>query len=252
MTTAENPRVKMGDNNPPEPIDPLIIEGNERVDTANRWLTQRKEITDAEMADKAQFFISQVEGTRKALDDQRLAEGRQFKKQQDVKYSTPLSLLELAKTKLTDMRRAWLKKEDDRLTKERQEAEARVETARKAAEEAQKRAEAEARKKNGDPLRAEIAAREAAAAITAAEEDMTAVPEKAAIKGAYTTKAVGLRDYWSATVDDFTEAFKTYKKRPAVILAIKAAVEKEADTDAKKFKDKTLAPKGVTFNMEKR
>lgn len=247
---AENPRAKMGDNAPP---DPLITEADERVDTANKWLTDRKEITDAEMADKASFFIGQVDATFKALDRQRLDAKNTFLAEQDKVYKTPLSLLERAKAKLVEMRRAWLLKEQTRVETERAAAQKKIDDARREAEEAQKRAEKEAAKKRGgDVLRTELAAEEAAAKVAEAEKAAEAVPERAQIKGAYTTKAVGLREYWSASVDDFTEAFKVYKKRPAVILAIKAAVEKEADADAKKFKDKTLAPKGVTFNMEKR
>lgn len=243
-----------GHNNPP---DPLIVEADERVDTANKWLTQRKEITDSEMADKAQFFISQVSGTWDALDGQRLQEGRDFKAAQDKKYNTPLSLLVLAKTKLTDMRRVWLKKEDDRLTKERADAAAAVELARKTAEEAAARALKEASKKNGDPLRAEIAAEEAKAAIATAEDAAAAVPERAQIKGAYTRTAVGLRDYWSAEITDFSAAFKHYNakgnpKKDRLALAIKAVIDKFADEDAKLLKDVAKAPPGVTFKMEKR
>lgn len=252
MTTAENPRAVAGGNNPPEPIDPLIIEGNERVDTANKWLTERTEIADLEMADKAAFFISQVSSTHEALDGQRLQEGRDFKAKQDAKYSAALDLLVRAKDALVKMRRAWLQKEDARIAEENRQAKAEADRLAQVAADAAKRAEEEAKKKGGDPLRAAAAAETAATVATEALERAAAPVAKPVIKGAYTTRAVGLRDYWSATVDDFTEAFKIYKKRPAVILAIKAAVEKEADADAKKFKDKTMAPKGVTFNMEKR
>jgi hypothetical protein len=151
----------------------------------------------------------------------------------------------------------WLKKEDDRLAEERRVAQAKIDQARKEAEEAEKRAVKEAGKKNGDPLRAQIAAEQAQAAIAAAEETAAAVPEKAQIKGAYTRTAVGLRDYWSAEITDLSAAFKHYnaKKNPyrdTLGLAIKAALEDIADKDAKKTKDVSKAPEGVTFKMEKR
>jgi hypothetical protein len=113
MNTAENPRAVAGDNSPP---DPLLAEASERVDTCNKWLKERSdwEKWDPETADKANFFISQIGGTFDALDGRRLDEGREFKKQQDAVYKAPLALLTMAKDKLVPLRRAWLKREDDR------------------------------------------------------------------------------------------------------------------------------------------
>lgn len=252
MDTALPPR---DHNNPP---DPLIVEADGRIDTANKWLTERAEITDAEMADKAAFFISQVDATYKALDGQRMDEKRVFLADQDKKYKTPLSLLERAKDKLVVLRRVWLKKEQDRIDAERAAAQKKIDDARKAAEEAQARADKEAaKKKGGDVLRTEIAAEEAKAAIAEAEEAAAAVPDRAQIKGAYTTKAVGLRDYWSAEISDLSEAFKYYnaKKNPhraTLAAAIRETIQGIADKEAKLLKDKTKAPPGITFNMEKR
>lgn len=255
MDTTTDPRLQMGANNPP---DPLIVEADGRIDTANKWLTERAEITDAEMADKAAFFISQVDATFKALDGQRMDEKRVFLADQDKKYKTPLSLLERAKDKLVVLRRVWLRKEQDRIDAERAAAQKKIDDARKVADEAQARADKEAaKKKGGDVLRTEIAAEEAKAAIVVAEEAAAAVPDRAVIKGSYTTKAVGLRDYWSATVDDMSAAFKFYNakgnpKKERLALAIKVAIEQFAHEDAKAIKDKTKAPPGITFNMEKR
>lgn len=252
MDTALPPR---DHNNPP---DPLIVEADDRIDTANKWLVERKEITDADMADKAAFFISQVDATFKALDSQRMDEKRVFLADQDKKYKTPLSLLELAKEKLVVLRRTWLKKEQDRVDAERATAQKRIDDARKVAEEAQARADKEAaKKKGGDVLRTEIAAQEAKDAIVSAVEAAAAVPERAQIKGTYTTKAVGLRDYWSAEITDFSAAFKFYNtkgnpKKDRLALAIKAAIDKFADEDAKAIKDITKPPPGITFKMEKR
>lgn len=255
MDTQTDPRLGLGGNLPP---DPLVVEADERIDTANKWLNDRKEITDAEMADKAAFFISQVAASHKALDDQRLEEGRLFKKTQEEKYSTPLSILTLALEKLKAMRRVWLQKEDARLEAERMAAQKVVDDARRAAEEAQARADKEAAKaKGGDVLRSEIAVQAAQAKIEKAEEAVAAVPERAQIKGTYTTKAVGLREYWSAEITDFSAAFKHYNakgnpKKNRLALAIKATIDKFADEDAKLLKDTIKAPPGITFKMEKR
>ena len=101
-----NPRAVNGGNNPPD-LDPLIIEAGERIDAANRWLTERgnlDEWTD-EIADKANGFISQIGATAKELDDQRLRENREHTARQTAKYGQPLSLLDMAKSRLVVLRR---------------------------------------------------------------------------------------------------------------------------------------------------
>lgn len=243
-----------GHNLPP---DPLLVEAAERIEAANKWLSERKEITDAEMADKLSFFISQADATWKALNEQRLQEGRDFDAAQKAKYS-PLPLLALAKEKLVPLRRAWLQKEEDRLKAEREAAQKKIDDARKLAEEAAQRAIDEAAKdKGGNVLQAEIAAEEAQAKIVEAEQAAEKVPERAHVKGVYTTKAVGLKDYWSAEVSDLSAAFKHYnsKKHPrrkALNAAIREAIEGFADKDAKALKDIALAPPGITFKMERK
>lgn len=254
MDMTTDPRLQIGANNPP---DPLLVEAAERIEAANKWLSERKEITDAVTADKLSFFISQADATWKALDGQRLQEGRDFDAAQKTKYS-PLALLKLAKEKLVPLRSAWLLKEENRLKAEREAAQKVIDDARKVAEEAVRKAEEEAAKdKGGNVLEAEIAAEEAKVAIAEAEKAAEKIPERSSIKGAYTTKAVGLRDHWSAEVTDLSAAFKHYnaKKHPrreALNAAIREAIEGFADKDAKALKDVALAPPGVTFKMEKK
>jgi len=243
-------------NNPP---DPLIAEMEERIDAANRWLKERPdwEKWDAETADKANFFIGQIAATRKALDDRRLEEGREFKKKQDEFYKDPLALLDLAKGKLMPLRTAWLKREEDRV---RAEKEAKEEAARKAAAEAEAarlKAEKAMKAKGGDPLRAELEAAKAAEKAAELQAEAESAPEKAQIKGNYSSRAAGLRDYWSAEVVDISAAFKFYNakgnaKKERLALAIRAAIEKFADEDARELKDETKAPPGIKFVKERR
>jgi hypothetical protein len=254
MLDEANPRAVAGGNNPP---DPLIVEADERIDTANKWLTERKEIADAEQADKANFFLSQIDATFKALDRRRIDEKNAFLAEQDKVYKTPLSLLERAKKALGDMRRAWLKKEEDRLAEEKRQAEAAAEAARKAAAEAAARAEAEAKKKGGDVLRAQHAAEEAAAKAEEVAAQAEAVPEKAQIKGAYSAKATGLRDVWSAEVTDLSLAFKHYNaksnpNRTILAAAIEEAITGIANAEAKRIKDVDAAPPGIKFIKERK
>lgn len=249
-----DPRLGIGGNSPP---DPLIVEADERIDNANKWLTERPEITDMDMADKANFFVGQIQATWDALDGQRLQEGREFKANQETKYKTPLELLVSAKAKLVALRRVFLKKEEDRLLAEKVKAEAEAKRKADEAEAAKRRMEEEATKKGGDPLRAEATAKAAVEAAAAAAEQASSAPTKAAITGVYSSRATGLRDTWTAQIIDISAAFKHYNKKGT---GTKAALEKVisecltrlATDDAKIFKDETKAPPGIKFIKERK
>lgn len=254
--TAENPRAVAGGNNPP---DPLIVEANERITTASKWLVERPLITDMVTADKANFFISQLGATFTALDNRRKDENRDWLAKQDVIYKDPLALLIAAKTKLTDKRRDFLKREEDRLAIERRKAEEEAAAKIKAAEEAQRAAEAAAKKKGGDPLRAELAAQKAAEEAEAAQAKAEAAPERAQISGTYSQRATGLRDYWSATITDLNLALKHYggKKHPSRLLieaAIRECIQGIANKEAVvlKTEDEAHFPPGIKFLKERK
>ncbi len=231
-------------NNPP---DPLLLEADERVANANRWLTERPEITDVDMADKAAFAIEQITATFNALDGQRLQEGRDFKKVQDAKYANPLRLLELAKNKMVALRRQWLLKEQARLDIERAAAEA--EAKRKADEAAKAKVAAEALTA---PLQAVLESELTAQAAQEAAEKAAAIPERATIKGALSSKATGLRTVWLARITNRAEAFRHYKADPVLLAAIDEAMLRLATKDAVAAKDTTKAPAGVEFYSEQR
>lgn len=249
MANAENPRAVAGGNNPP---DPLLVEYEERIDTAQKWLDERKEITDETMADRCAFFISQMAGTHKALDDQRKTENRAFKKTQDEKYDGPLSLLESAKTKLLTIRNAWLRKKQDKIDEERRAAQAEADRVAKETAATLKAAADEQAKKGATSLRTEQAAAEAQDKLAKATEAVEAIPEKAQIRGAFTTTAVSLRDHWSATVVELGAAFKHYKGNQHVQDTIREAITRVASNEARQLKDLTKAPPGCAFHMEKR
>jgi hypothetical protein len=256
MNTAENPRAVAGDNSPP---DPLLAEANERVDTCNKWLKERSdwEKWDPETADKANFFISQIGGTFDALDGRRLDEGREFKKQQDAVYKAPLALLTMAKDKLVPLRRAWLKREDDRVQEERRKATEEAAAKVREAEEAQRKAAEALKKKGGDPLRAELAAQQAQEAAEEAKQAVEAMPEKAVITGTFSPRAKGLTDYWSAEISDISLAFKHYNaksnpNRATLAAAIEECIKGIANREARLHKDETKAPPGIKFIKERR
>ncbi len=253
---AENPRAVMGANQPP---DPLVVEANERIDNASKWLTERPDwkAWDLEMADKANFFIGQIGGTFTALDNQRKAENREWLAKQDEKYKAPLAMLEKARERLVPLRREWLKREDDKVQEARRKAEAIAEAARLAAAEAERKAQEAESKKGGDPIRASYEADQAHRVAEEAAAAVEAAPTRATIKGQYTSIATGLREYWSGEITDLSEAFKHFNKtsnpyKTVITAAITAAIQSIADKEAKLHKDKTKAPPGITFLMEKR
>lgn len=258
MAEAENPRAVPGSNNPPE-TDPLIVEANERIDIANRYLIERGDIDkwDKELADKVNAFTEQVTTTRKVLDDQRLQEGRDFDAKQRTKYAGPLTLLLNAKNALVALRRTYLLKEEAKLEAERK---AKEEAARKATEEAEaiaRHAEEEAKKKGGDPLRAELQAQQAKEKAQELQEQAAAAPVKAQISGHFSSRAKGLSDYWSAVVEDLGEAVKYYRakknpNKPIIDAAILEAVQQIANAEAKMHKDETKAAPGIRYIKERR
>ena len=241
----------IGHNNPPEPtpFERVKAEADERIDTANRWITERPTITDAEMAEKATGFRDQLAATWKAADKQRAADKAPHMaaaKAVDDQYRDTLAMLESAgkavKAKLT----AWLVAEDARLKAEqRAQAEAAWQ-AKIEAEKAAYAAEVAAKTPGGDVLRSQAEAdRKATEAGRAAA--LATAPVKAAIKGDYNAKAVTLRSTWSAEVIDAKAALKHYGKNPAVQAAALAKALELATADAKALKDAERAPPGFRF-----
>jgi hypothetical protein len=256
MEKFMNGTAGIGHNQPP---DPLIVEAAERVDTANKYLIERGDPAKwtPEIADKANFFVGQIGGTFTALDERRKDENRAWLAKQDTIYKDPLALLTAAKTKLADLRRAYLKREEDRLAEEKQKADAAAAAAQKAAEEAERRAQEAATKKGGDPLRAELEAQRAKEAAEAAAQVAAAAPERAQITGQFSPRATGLKDSWRAEITDLSEAFKFYNKakniyKSALTAAITVAIQGFADRDARFLKDEAKAGPGVKFIRERR
>lgn len=249
MDTLLNPAAIMGNNNPP---DALLVEANERIDAANKWLVERPEIVDDEIADKAGGFKSQIAATRKALDDRRLDEKRAFLADQDETYKSPLDLLQRAFDAIDGKIRAYLKAKDAKIAEERRKQEAEAERLRLEAAEAVRKAEEEAKTKGGDVLRSQAAAE----ALTKKAEETAALAARpiafAAVKGTYTQRAITLRTYWDAEITDLNAAFKHYKKRDVLQAAIKQAIHTIAKAEATFEKDASKAPPGVRFFSEER
>lgn len=244
MIMDMSPGPQAGHNNPP---DALLLEADERVDVATKWLEERAEIADKDIADKAAFFVSQITATFNALDGQRKKENNAWDATQAAKYSGPLRLLTMAKEKLVAMRRAWLLKEQAKVDEAKRIADAQ---AKKIADEAAAAAK-RAQEKTTD-LRAQLEAEEASARAELAQKAAAAAPTKAVIKGSFTTTAVGLRTVWLAEVTDRQAAFKHYKKNAFLNRAIDEALASIASAESKITKNEAKAPPGVRFYSEQR
>lgn len=249
MDALLNPDAVIGNNNPP---DPLLVEANERIDAANRWLTERPEITDDEIADKAGGFKGQLAATRKALDNRRLEENRQWDGAQRAKYGMPLDLLQRAFDAIDGKIKTYLRAKDARLAEEKRQQEAAAERVRQEAAEAQRRAEEEAKKKGGDVLRAQAEAEAAAKRAEEAAQLAAAPVVRAVVKGTFTQRAITLRTYWDAKITDETKALKSYAKHPEIRAAALDAVRRVAKAEAIATKDKAKAPAGIEFFSEER
>lgn len=252
-TTIISNRTGLGGNNPPEqtPID----RANDLVGTANKWIAERPEITDDDMAGKAQGFIEQLRASQTATDAARAAEKKPHMdaaKAVDDRYRDPLAKLDLAlramRTKLT----AWLQEKQRKADelKRQQEAEAR-----RLREEAEAAARAAAEKTA--PVEAQLEAQRKIEQAAAAEKLAAKAPEVARVRGDFSTRATGLRTYWHARLADAadekaakardTEILRHYAKNPAAREAMVKACLEIADRQAKVDKRTDTAPPGIIF-----
>lgn len=102
---------------------------------------------------------------------------------------------------------------------------------------------------------ARVATEAEAAAKSAREAERAAVrkPEVAAIKSGETgRRAMTLKTYWSAVIEDEAAALESYKDHPVVRKAALAAALQVAGEAARTSKDEAAAPLGFRFVKEER
>lgn len=234
----------IGDNQ--GPLDPLL-RADALVANANRWIAERPEITDAEMAGIAGDFVKQLRENR---DDLESAE-KQERQPLDlavaairVKYRTPLELIGIAYTRMQQKLKPWLDREQARL-----DAEA-AERRRAAAEIA---AQAEAARKAADQsgtVESELAARDAAKAAAAANKVAFKPAAKARVKGDLSVKAMTMKVTHYAQVVDETDALRSFAKAPTVRSAALIEATRLASAIARDAKgDASRCPKGFAFKQ---
>lgn len=189
----------IGHNLPPDPHALARIRVNDLVTTANRWLHERPELVDTEMAAKADDFMNQLTAEIKAVEAQRkalLAPHEEAVKSIREAWKPLIDLLETAKGLFAPKLRAWLQKERDRKEAERKAAEAEALAKMQAAEDARRAAE-------------EHISVEAALKARQAEEDANAAIARTAqastrpqVKGNFAPRARTLRRTWRFRVLD--------------------------------------------------
>lgn len=183
-----NERVAVGGNNPPVGAD--LDAWRERYATLRKTAEQWQDgiIDSQEEADRLDAFCKQVRAFQKEADAARAAEKKPHddaaKKVQE-KWRPVLDSATRILDAMEAPRKAWLKREQDRINAER-------EAARKAAEEAAREAEriAERAMRSGTFAAQDAAAEAAAAADEAARKAKEAEKAKASIGGGYTVDGV--------------------------------------------------------------
>lgn len=248
----------LGHNIPPEPFVELNERRNALAAVANKWITERPEITNQEVADKLDLFIKQTRTFEQTAEKERKAEVEPLNKAKTEiqrRYAELLAPIQKAVAELKPRLAAYLQiKERKRQELERK---AREEAERKAyaAEEARQRAEEETRKAQegestgsgsdviGAQVEAEAAAREAEEAARAAEH---AARCKAQVKGDY-GRATVLRSDWKARFTDYDAALNHLKEHPD----LKAAIQKVCNGLARSPATRKMPIPGVEFYEEK-
>lgn len=194
------------------PFDQIAERTATLIETANRWITERKEIADDDTAGKANDFLTQLRAEYKAAEDERKKEKQPHLdagKAVDARYKPITERLTKATDAIKKMLTPYLQK------KQREEEEARrreQEEARRRAEEERKRAEELA--KQGNAIEAEIAAEEAAKATEEAEK-IEQAPARASAKGEM-GRAATLRTTYTGEIADFDKCLAHYKGHVAI------------------------------------
>lgn len=255
--TTNDPRLAIGGNNPPVSIDfeaafeTVKARIGKIAEVGNKWVTERPEITDAEMAGKCTDFMAQVNAALKDAEAARRAEKKPHEdaaKAVDVKFRALGATLEKIKELLQPRLTTWLRKEQDRIAAERRQAEDAARKAREEAEAAQRLAEDAAKKPGADVIGAAVAAEDAKKRAEEAAK-LGATPMRAQAKGDFSSRAASLRTYHSAKIVDVMKALRAFKDDAGVL----AALQKAADAAARDARgDQSKAPSGVEFVSDQR
>lgn len=199
----------IGDNQPPDPLDDLKARAEALIATTNKWLAERPEIADDDMAGRCTDFVEQIGKEWKAIDAERASQKKPYDQAAAAvqeKFRPLLQALTAAKKLLNELLAPWLAKETKRLMAE---AAAKAEAARLAEEEAA-RAATEAAKATTVEARLDAEAK-AKAADDLAREAQRAAAAKPQAKGDYGARAHGFRTTTKGRIVDLAACFAHYR-----------------------------------------
>lgn len=249
MQATSEATAEIGHNQEPTEFDRLAERREALLDNARRWLTERPEFTDKEMADKAEDFIKQLRAFNKEVEEQRKAEKKPHDdaaKAVQAKYKGftdgTLSALDAFNKKKTD----YLKKlEQIRLDEERkarEEADKKARLAREAAERAAQEADSE------DALDASIEAQQLQRDAEQSQAEAEAIASsKPKLQGNF-GNASGLRKHYSAKVTDHQACLAFFSDRQEV----RELIQKLANAHAKSPASRNIPVPGMEIIVEER
>lgn len=201
-------------------IDRMQERADALVETANRWILERPEIEDDDLATKLDAFLGQLEAEMKAAETQRVAEkephltaGREI----DAKWQALMRPLTLAKEVLRKRLMSYLLAKQQKIEDARREAEWRAQ-----------RLMEEADRKELDGTIQSIIERENLQIAAAFEKQAASTPARASVKSEYSARARTLRSFWSARISNIDAALSTYRDHPDVAETLTRLASAEA------------------------
>lgn len=233
---------ELGHNRPP-PSDALE-RAADLVANANRWRSERPEIADEEQAGKAQEFVTQLRLVRDDLEADQKTETEPYESliyAIKLRYRDPRDLVRLALDGMQKLSTQWLDKVKARLQRE---ADERRREADEAAQRANKAITAAVTERT---VEADLAAQRATEEAVRLKKAAAKPVERPSVKGDYSNRAMGLRQFWHAEIINEQDALRSYAKHPKIREAALIAVRRQANLDARSEKDASKAPKGVKF-----
>ena len=223
-----------GDNQPDQ-FTAFKIRVEELMDAVKAWAEVNREIASADVKDRAEGFLTQVQKELKAAEAQR--------KIDNAPHKAAIEVIDARYKPLTTRLQAIVEWMKPRILKWLDDEKARLAaiTAQKAKEAAELQEKARAAQKalesgRGNPVEAAVHAQEmrdqAAEAIAARDEAATAKPQA---KSEFSTRARSAREIRRAEIVNIDEAFKVYRLHPdvnAVLTKLASADFRRADGPA--------------------
>jgi hypothetical protein len=184
------------------------------VTNANKWLSERPEITDEDMATKCNDFVAQLTQQGKAIEAERGEVNKPHRDAQaenNTKYKTLSGLIDTAKALMTAKRSAWLQKQEAIRKEAARVAEEAALEAMRIAEEAAAALEAEGAQTVEQVIEAEATA---AAAEAAVKEATKIAKSKASVGSDIGGNNAGLQTKRHFKITDFDKAFAYFRDHP--------------------------------------